>query len=300
MGDGMSGPEPRTTTAWLVVPAFVYVFAIALIAVRPIQGWTVLGAALTALPIVTCLPPRGSLLPWAGPAGALVLGFLVGAPHGFAADSVGMAVFGGAAVASPVAISAAVIRWRHDALLVLPVTFAGVVDLLTIRAALDQLAASSAGPTPGVFALALGQVTWSQLSAFGDLIAGNRSATLPLQGLNDPVFAVLLLLAIVGAFLALFLPEPVDGAAGVSDSLPILVPVLVAVVSAAAFELAADREPTFALLGLAAAALATVAAIRVLSRPRTFRWPRRRPARAASASGEPAHGSNAGEPSVAR
>jgi hypothetical protein len=260
-------PESRTTTAWLVVPVFVYGFAVVLVALREISGWTVLGAALTALPVVTCLPRRGSLLPWAGPGAALVLGFLLGAPQAFVAGSAGMAIFGGVALASPVALAAAVVRFRHDATLVLPVTFGGLVDVLTLRAAVQSLSAASTPPTPGAFALALGQVTWRQLSAIGDLLVGSRSATLPLQPLTDPTFVVLVLLAIVGAFLALFLPETLPGEPGRGDPGDVLVPVLVAVVSVSIFEIVAARAPTYALLGLAVAALAAVVAIRVVARP---------------------------------
>ncbi len=272
----MSDPPARTSPAWLVVPAFVYVFGLILVALRQIDGWTVLGAALTALPLVTCLPARGSLVPWAGPAAALVVGFLIGVPVGFASGSTGMAVFGGVALASPVAGAAAIVRWRHDAALVLPLTFAGFVDLLTLRAALDRLAGSTAPAAPGGFALTVGQVTWDQFAAIGSLLLGSRTALPPLQGVTDAVFALLLLLAIVGAFLALFLPEPIEGDPGASDPLAVLVPVLVAVLCIAVFELAAARIPTYALLGLATGALAAVVAIRVVARSGAGGWPRRR------------------------
>jgi hypothetical protein len=273
----MNDPETRTSAAWLAVPVFAYLFAFALISLRQVSGWAVLGAALTALPLVTCLPARGSLLPWAGPAGAVAAGFLVGAPANFAAGSIGVAIFGGVALASPVAFAAAVIRWRRDPALPLPLTFLGLVDLLTVRAAFTELAAAGTVPTPGAFALAMGTTTSNQVGAIGSLLLGSRSATLPLQTVTDPTFAVLMLLAIVGAFLALFLPEPVRGDASGRDAVAVLVPVFVAVDAVAVFELLAAQAPTYALLGLAIATLATVVAIRFVAIPKPrFRLRRRR------------------------
>ncbi|MCI4326232.1 MAG: hypothetical protein L3K16_01140 [Thermoplasmata archaeon] len=276
----MSEPETRAPAAWLAVPVFAYLFAFALISLRQVSGWAVLGAALTALPLVTCLPARGSLLPWAAPAGALAAGFLTAAPANFATGSVGMAIFGGVALASPVAFAAAIVRTRRDAALTLPLTFLGLVDLLTMRAALSAIAGAGTVPTPGAFAVAMGATTSSQVGAIGSLLLGSRSASLPLQTVTDPTFALLMLLSIVGAFLALFLPEPVKGAASGRDAVSVLVPVFVAVDAVAVFELVAARAPTYALLGLAVATLATVVAIRVvaLARPWTRLPWRRRPA----------------------
>jgi hypothetical protein len=257
----------RWTTAWLALPVFAYALVLMLLVLRQINDWAILGAALTALPLVTCLPSRGSLLTWGGPGAALALGFLIGAPHQFAAGSAGMAVFGGVVLGSPIAGAAAILRWRHDAALVLPLTFAGLIDLLTLRAALDRIAVPGQVPTPGVFALAIGQVTWDQLTGIGNLLLGSRSAALPLQPLSDPYFALLILLAVVGTFLGLFLPEPTVGAPDGGEAADVLIPVLVAVVSVAVFELAAARVPTFALLGLSVTALGVIVAIRFLARP---------------------------------
>ncbi|HXQ94410.1 MAG TPA: hypothetical protein VN864_04485 [Thermoplasmata archaeon] len=263
----MSDPPRRWwTTAWLALPVFGYTFALALLVLRQIGPWAVLGAALTALPLVTCLPSRGTLLTWAGPAAALSFGFLIGAPHQFAVGSIGMSVFGGVALASPVAGAAAILRWRHDAALVLPLTFAGLIALLTMRAALDRVAVPGSTATPGKFALAMGQVSWDQLTGVGNLLLGSKSASLPLQPLTDPYFALLTLVAVVGTFLALFLPEPTEGAPHSGDPADVLVPVLVAVVSVAVFELAAARVPAYALLGLSVACLGSVVAIRLLAR----------------------------------
>lgn len=278
--------EVRTApSAWLALLVFADGFFVVLFALRGYTGWAVLGAVLAGLPLAGSIWSRRWDLPWFGPAAGLLLSFGLAAVQGFPSGSVGDAVLGGVLLGSPLAIMAAILRWSREPSVLLPATFAGLVDLLTLNAALNRLGTQGAVATPAALANTFVQVSTDQLTGFTGLLAGNASVTLPVQSLRDPVFAGLALLAIVGVFLALFAPE--RGTERIARTGPaILVPVAVAVVAAWLFELAAYWAPRYALLGLAVVVLGTVVAILVLVRLKTS-VPNRAPGRSGPASGPP-------------
>jgi hypothetical protein len=260
-------PTPRTApSAWLALLVFADGFFVVLFAVHGYTAWAVLGAVLAGLPLLGAVWPRRSELVWLGPVAGLVLSFLLAAVQGFPSDSIGDALLGGVLLGSPLAVMAAILRWSREPSVLLPATFAGLVDLLTLNAALNQLGSQGVLATPAALATSFLQVTIDQANGFAGLIVGNPSVSLPVQSLRDPVFATLALLALVGVFLAVFDPE--IGARDTPRSEPsaILVPVVVGVVAATVFEFGATQAPRFALLGLGVAALATVVAILVLVR----------------------------------
>ncbi|MCI4318498.1 MAG: hypothetical protein L3J96_08165 [Thermoplasmata archaeon] len=262
--------EVRTApSAWLALLVFADGFFVVLFALRDYSAWAVLGAVLAGLPLAGSIWSRRWDLPWFGPAAGLLLSFGLAAVQGFPSDSIGDAVLGGVLLGSPLAIMAAILRWSREPAVLVPATFAGLVDLLTLNAALNRLGTEGALATPSALANTFVQVSGDQLTGFTGLLAGNASVVLPVQSLRDPVFAALALLAIVGVFLALFAPERGPEQIARTGPSGILVPVAVAVAAAALFELAADRAPRFALLGLAVVVLGTVVAILVLVRTKS-------------------------------
>jgi hypothetical protein len=263
-GEGRTPPS-----AWLALLVFADGFFVLLFALREISGWTVVGIVLAGLPLAGPLSRRPMALPWFAPAAGLLASFVLAVMQGYATNSAGDALLGGLLVGSPLIVMAAILRWSRDATVLLPITFAGLVDLLTLNAAVNRLASEHLVPTPPALATAFGQVTGDQAAGFGDLLVGSSSATLPVQVLGDPVFAGLALLAIVGVFLSLFAEEGGSSAGARPEPRAVFVPVGVAVVAAGLFEVAASGTPRFALLGVAVAVLATVVAILVLARPRS-------------------------------
>jgi hypothetical protein len=282
--------ELRTApSAWLALLVFADGFFVVLFALHDYSPWALLGAVLAGLPLAGSIWSRRWDLPWFGPAAGLLLSFGLAAVQGFQGGSLGDDVLGGVLLGSPLAIMAAILRWSREPAVLVPATFAGLVDLLTLNAALNRLAAQGAVATPVALANTFVQVSGDQLNGFSGLLAGNVSVTLPVQSLRDPVFAGLALLAIVGVFLALFASEPSGDRSVRAGASGIFVPVGIAVLAAALFELAAGQAPRFALLGLAVAVLGTVVAILVL-----VRWnlpvPTRGPATSSSAAPSgPAH-----------
>jgi hypothetical protein len=258
---------PRTApSAWLALLVFADGFFVVLFALRDLSAWAVLGAILTGLPLVGAIWSRRWDLPWFGPAAGLILSFLLAAVQGFPTDSIGDALLGGVLLGSPLAVMAAILRWSREPSVALPATFAGLVDLLTLNAALNQLGSQGVLATPAALSDSFVQVSIDQITGFTGLLAGNSSVTLPVQSLRDPVFAGLALLALVGVFLAVFAPELGTRDLPRLDPSAILVAVIVGVVAATLFELAATQAPRFALLGLSLAVLGSVVAILVLPR----------------------------------
>jgi hypothetical protein len=274
---------PRTApSAWLALLVFADGFFVVLFALRGYSGWAAVGAILAGLPLLGVVWPRRSDLAWFGPAAGLLLSFLLAAVQGFPPTSVGDAVLGGVLLGSPLAIMAAILRWSREPSILLPATFAGLVDLLTLNAALNRLASDGLAATPPALANTFVQVSADQLAGFAGLLAGDAGATLPVQSLRDPVFAGLALLALIGVFLAMFASEPRADDALRPEPTAILPPVVVAVAAAALFEVAAAQAPRFALLGLGVAVLGVVGALLVL-----VRRPSPSPGAAPSSAGAP-------------
>jgi hypothetical protein len=271
----MSSEGRTPPSAWLALLVFADGFFVLLFALRAIGGWTVVGIILAGLPLLGPLSRRPLALPWFAPAAGLLASFLLAAAQGFSSGSVGDDLLGGLLVGSPLVVMAAILRWSRDATILLPVAFAGLVDLLTLNAAVNRIASEGQTPTPFALVTAFGQVTGDQLAGFGDLLGSQPFASLPVQSLNDPVFAGLALLALVGVFLSLFEVDGADGPALRPDLPSVLLPVGIAVLAAGLFELGATRAPQFALLGLAVGVLGTVVAILVLARWRTTAAPPR-------------------------
>ncbi|MCI4370383.1 MAG: phosphoethanolamine transferase CptA, partial [Thermoplasmata archaeon] len=194
----MTGPPRTAPSAWLALLVFADGFFVVLFALRDYSAWAVLGTVLAGLPLAGAVWSRRWDLPWFGPAAGLILSFLLSAVQGFPSDSIGNALLGGVLLGSPLAIMAAILRWSREPSILLPATFAGLVDLLTLNAALNRLGSQSALATPWALANTFVQVSLDQLNGFGGLLAGNASVSLPVQSLRDPVFATLALLALVG------------------------------------------------------------------------------------------------------
>ena len=271
-------------SAWLALLVFADGFFVVLFALRGLSALAVLGVFLAAVPLAVPLARRPTALPWVAPAAGLVASSVLALSQGLSSGSAGETLLGGLLLGSPLTVMAAILRWSRTPEVLLPVTFAGLVDLLTLNASVNRLATDGLVPTPGALATAFGEVTWDQVSGFSGLFVGNTSVSLPVQSLSDPVFAGLALLALVGVFLALFAPETRADDVLLPEPAAILAPVVFAVVAAGVFELAAGRSPTYALLGLAAAVLVVVIAILRLARRRPM------PSVGATARGSPRAG----------
>jgi hypothetical protein len=258
------------SSAWLALLVFADGFFVVLFALRGVTALAVLGVVLAAIPVAGSFTRRPTALPWIAPAAGLVASSALALGQGLSSGSPGETLLGGLLLGSPLTVLAAILRWSRTPEVLLPVTFAGLVDLLTLSAAVNRLATDGLAPTPGALATAFGEVTWDQTSGLSGLFAGNPSVSLPVQSLSDPVFAGLALLALVGVFLALFAPEARGDETLRPEPTAIFPPVVFAVVAAGVFELVAGRAPNYALLGLAAGVLAVVVAILWLARKRAM------------------------------
>ncbi|MCI4321288.1 MAG: hypothetical protein L3K05_03150 [Thermoplasmata archaeon] len=268
----MTEPRFTPTTSWLALPLFVgysgWAVADGVLGHSP---WAALGFLLAAVPLAGVLLGRAEGLSWLAPPAGILLGFALGLlgltiPGGN--DALGLALLGGVLAGIPLAVSAAILRFGRRASLLLLVTFGGIVEVLTTLAAIDRLAREGIALRPVPFSIASGQVTYDQLTGFSDLFQGSVSVSLPLQSLGDIGFSVLALLAIVGAFVAVFGEGDAAGKRRAVDPQALLGPVAMGVVGAGAFELVASREPKFALLAAAVGVLAVVVLVLFLARPR--------------------------------
>lgn len=268
----MSDDRLELSSGWLALPLFLaYTIWTLLYGVVGLTSWATLGMVLAALPLVGVVTRRAEGFAWLAPPVGVLLGFLLGLlglTTLLGSDSAGLGVLGGVLMGFPLAVVAAILRWGRQASVLFIVTLGGVVDVLTTHAALVKLASEGVGRTPVGLTIASGQVTYDQLTGFASLFAGTTSVDLPLQSLGDIVFAALILLALVGAFLAFFHLEGPDGRSLPVDPPALLGPVAMGVLGAAGFEIVAARDPRFALLLLAIAVLAVVSLILVLARPR--------------------------------
>jgi hypothetical protein len=263
------------SSGWLALPLFVGYTAWTLTyGITSMSSWAVVGIVLAALPIVGVLTARAEGLAWLAPSASILLGFvlgLLGLTSLLHNDLAGLGVLGGVLLGFPLAVVAAIVRWGRDPPSLLVLTVGGVAGLLTTRAAFDRLWLAGVDRTPAALAIASGQVTYDQLLGFASLLGGSSSATLPLQSLADVAFGALLLLALVGVFLAFFTVGEENGRPRAPDPGSLLLPVVFGVLAAAAFEVSAARAPRVALLGLAVVVAGVVVAVLVLARQTRIR-----------------------------
>ncbi len=189
---------PRWVAAAAVLPVFVYGLAVTLRFVGPFPLLALFAAAAAALPLLAIARPRlllAGVLPSAliatvvsvsawlsqsvptGIVGALGEGLLLGLPLWFAG------------------VTAAVIDRFGLALLVLE---GGLIEVVMARAAVDSLG----GPAPAsAFLPAWYRVDGAQVHALASALGHGLAPNPPLEGVLDPVFIGLALLAVAGLLL---------------------------------------------------------------------------------------------------
>ena len=279
----MTDDGPRVSSGWLSFPLFIsYSIWTLTYGVVHLSSWAATGMILAALPLLGVVTGRAEGLAWLAPPVGILLGFLLGllglTPL-LGNDSAGLGVLAGVLIGFPLAVVAAVLRWGRHAPILLIVTLGGLVDVMTTHAALARLASEGVPADPVALAIGSGQVTYDQLNGFSSLFTGSYSVSVPLQSLADLVLAGLVLLALVGAFLAFFSTDGPDGTPRGVVPGELIVPALLGVLGAAGFELIAAQQPRVALLVLGGIVLAVVVAIVVLARAP---WAPRRPTPIAS------------------
>jgi hypothetical protein len=245
---------PGDLTALLAAPVFLYAGAVLVRGAIALDGLALLGALLAALPLARPLLPTGRALLGAAPAGGAGASLALGAIGGFAPGAPGLGFASGFLAALPLTALAVLLAYRRQPAVVLPLVVGGLAGLFALDAASGAL---TAGNLPGSFVASVAGVLVGQAEGLGQLAYGASSVALPLQDVADPVLLVLALVAVAGAFLALF--EEPAGRAIDADPLALLVPVGVGVVAAVGFEALAARAPDGALLTVAGSVVAVFA-----------------------------------------
>ncbi|HEV2318079.1 MAG TPA: hypothetical protein VGV89_10990 [Thermoplasmata archaeon] len=244
-------PAP-TVPVLTALPVMLYAVALVFWDLRGFPAAALVGLLLTALPLLGLPTGRAGGLLWIAPGAALLGGFLLSLPSGFALGSAGMAMLGGVAIASPLAIYAALLLWGERPVDHLLLVMIGLVDVLGLNAAVGRIGAGTAASTPGALAQAFAQVNSDQFTGLNSLLGGASSASLPLQPVPGLAIALLALLSLAGVFLAFVRPPTAAPEEGIPARPTILGPALLGVTAAVGFELVAVRSPEVALTGLAA------------------------------------------------
>ncbi|MCI4363070.1 MAG: hypothetical protein L3K13_02020 [Thermoplasmata archaeon] len=174
-------------------------------------------------------------------------------------------LFAGLLLGLPLAALAALLR---------PVAESAPNFLLLLFALVEGLGLRAAGGgSPSQLSAGFLDVFAKQLAGLGAWAGGTRAPELPLSAVNDPLFLGLALLAVGGAILG-FLRLPVDeGVPRAAREFDLLL-VAGALGAGAVFEAVALGAPTFALVVLGAATLASVIGLVLLLRGVRFPRPR--------------------------
>jgi hypothetical protein len=245
---------PGDLASLLAAPVFLYAGAVLVRGAIVLDGLAVLGVLLAALPLARPLFPAGRALLWAAPAGGAGASLALAAIGGFAPSAPGLGFATGFLAGLPITALAVLIAYRRQPSAVLPLVVGGLAGLFALDAASGALAA---GNLPGNFVASVVAVLVGQADGLGQLAYGASSVALPLQDVADPVLLALALVAVAGAFLALF--EEPAGRTVDPDPLALLVPVGAGVVAAVGFEALAARAPNGALLTVAGSVVAVFA-----------------------------------------
>jgi hypothetical protein len=183
--------------AVLVAPVFLYLAAIGIAAVHPINGLVVLAIASSILPLIPWIIGRSSPLTFV--ASPLILGlvgmwsFLAGSsPTGPTAS-----LDAGVILASPLWFLAAILDSRREPGVSVFATVSGLAVGAMILATLNRMIGEpTSGPTS--FLGALGSVLHDQASALVQLLGGTVPTNIPLSQVSDPIYAVLGVAAGIG------------------------------------------------------------------------------------------------------
>lgn len=249
----MKAPPPEHL---LAVPLLLYIPIVGILRLGGLPDWTGLGLLVAALPIIGAFESTDSGRPWVAPATlgfvlVLVALLLVSLPAGFHPPEFVSALYAGALLGIPIGALGELLR---------PENPPGTKFLLLALLVVEGLAILAApGTTPAGLSTGFLQAIAYQATQLGAWSTGASAPALPLTSVSDPWFVGLGLIALAGGVSALLRSPP--GVERVPRELlreDVLL-VLAALGGAAAFEVLALARPTFTLLGMAIAALATVA-----------------------------------------
>ncbi|MCI4346857.1 MAG: hypothetical protein L3K07_08940 [Thermoplasmata archaeon] len=233
----------------LAAPVLLYLSVGGLLGLTSTSPLLAVGFLLGAAPIAgVALRDRGALLWWLPLLGGFLV-FLGGAFTGFGLLPPWDALFAGLLLGVPLAVLAALLR---------PGGESGANFLWLLLALVEGLGLRAAGGgSPSQLSSGFLNVMAEQSAGIGAWAGGTKAPQLPLSAVNDPVFLGLALLAIGGAILG-FLRLPVEqGVPRAAREFDLLL-VAGALGAGAVFEAVALGAPTFALVVLGGATLASI------------------------------------------
>lgn len=181
----------------LVAPFLLYVSAVALPTVHPIDAALALGLVVTALPLVPLPRGRSNALGFAlAPAALALVGlyaFLTGTAFGGWMASVDAGIL----LASPLWFLAVVLQARDEPGTASFGLIAGGTVGVLLLATVDRTR-PGAVHGPAAFLNALGAVLHAQAGALATLLQGQVPSAIPLSQVADPAFALLAVVAAIG------------------------------------------------------------------------------------------------------